>query len=1432
MSPPLPFSFTSQGIMIQPVPSIDVSGVSVTTSEKQQVHKMDNEHLEPPLEKINSNDSGNSTRSFTVEHEFIKPNEYEINFPWRKVGSFIDPNDEIDESLLKDLALDDSSKKISTYIYEKYYADFYWNCSLIISCCFFSWFISFIGFGIFSYVFVAICTFAVYRAEFRRFNTNIRDDFQRIQSVENLENKLESMEWLNNFLAKFWIIYMPALSDLVITNTNQTLANVEPPTPIKKVSLDEFTMGTKAPKIDSIQSFTKLGKDLYQMDWKFNFTPNDISDMTQNELKNKIDPKVALGIKIGKGFVGASLPILLENMSMIGNLRIKIKLGEVFPHIDVLSVCFMEPPTIDYALKPVGGNTLGIDVMSIIPGLSSFVTKLINSNLEPLMYYPNTIDIKPADFLQPESAAGCLFIKIRGVEYISKDNTSNLYVKYGPENELDKTFTTDIKSNTVVPVYNETQHILINNLNSKIKFELFNLIKNGDSLSIGESFFELQDLLQDPSMELNESKIIKNNKNVGKIVYDLKWFSVLKPETLADGTLSSEIPDSDVGILNLNILSAIDLDLTKSLIGKLSSFIEIYLDNQLIQTSRVVKGSNTPEYNLQFEHLISTKSTSFIKIVIKDTSSFDESIIAEYQGKILDLILGNTSSVNVKDQHKNEQEKNFTEGKGSFKFSITWKPLDSSITKLITGNEDTLSFTPPIGAVKIDLKSCKDLPNLENFGKIDPYIKIYSGGEVKGVTSVEENTTDPVFNDEFFISIYSKNQMIKIEVMDKQKNKQDRLIGTLDVKLDEFFKNKEKQNKIFKFDNCQLSKNRAKAGLINYQISYYPLLPIYSHNELQMIEMKKKEIHEKSEDLDELEEQAKFLEDYKKHPDDYEWVDIDEDVKDVVIDDKLVVSLDDLIKVNSGVIGINFISGKLNEKTAFVQFFIDDHNTYDFITRKSKNGKIGSSSGQVFVRDLKHSILNIMITKTMDVKQQSDVLYETSDSFKLIELLMAGYDNAIEIDLDGNKLNVLFEYVPVIDHESNLFDTFEDTGLLKLNLIGAKNLLSADTNGKSDPFILGYVDGKKVFKTKVKKKTLNPEFDEIFTVPIRSRKRQEIELKVYDWDMAGSNDYLGSTIIKLNDNEEDKVIESSLETQGSIIYKYDFTVGYIKPNSSVLIPVEEDSTLSQTMNMLNYAPTVGIDAVGKAGNLAGGLASNAVGGATGIVSGGVTGGMNKISEIENGALKKLIHKDGEDAGFGSHLKLKPPGFLHKSRKSIDEDRTLKSKKSISTMNDDNRSRHLRVPSSPGINNNNKNTSFDAQSRGRSSIDAVSVNTNAFNGSNSITGRLTIIEMKGITSVEDTVFIKVTMVSSNGTEKVIFKTRKYKIKDGHVKWNENVLFKCDTEGKIVFTLATHHTFGKGDEIASGEILLRDVSGIRDNVVINMNIGNLIVNFNYA
>lgn len=249
---------------------------------------------------------------------------------------------------------------------DKFYGDWYHNAGIIIFACLFSWLIAVLGGGLgWVFIVMAACS-TYYRTSIRRVRRNFRDDLNRELSLKRLETDTESLEWINSFMVKFWPIYQPVLAQTVINSVDQVLSGATPSF-LDSLKLRTFTLGSKPPRMEHVKTYPKAEDDLVIMDWKFSFTPNDTADMTALQIKNKVNPKVVLEIRVGKAMISKGFDVIVEDMAFSGIMRLKIKLQIPFPHVEKIEMCFLEKPTIDYVCKPLGGETLGFDI-NFIPG--------------------------------------------------------------------------------------------------------------------------------------------------------------------------------------------------------------------------------------------------------------------------------------------------------------------------------------------------------------------------------------------------------------------------------------------------------------------------------------------------------------------------------------------------------------------------------------------------------------------------------------------------------------------------------------------------------------------------------------------------------------------------------------------------------------------------------------------------------------------------------------------------------------------------------------------------------------------------------------------------------------------------------------------------------------------------------------------------------
>ncbi|KAL9981944.1 hypothetical protein ACROYT_G010711 [Oculina patagonica] len=93
---------------------------------------------------------------------------------------------------------------------------------------------------------------------------------------------------------------------------------------------------------------------------------------------------------------------------------------------------------------------------------------------------------------------------------------------------------------------------------------------------------------------------------------------------------------------------------------------------------------------------------------------------------------------------------------------------------------------------------------------------------------------------------------------------------------------------------------------------------------------------------------------------------------------------------------------------------------------------------------------------------------------------------------------------------------------LVVGVIRCAGLAAMDANGYSDPYVKCYlkpdVHKKSKRRTSVKKKTLNPEYNEefVYDIPHHELAKKSLELTVWDHDVGKSNDFIGGVAMDIN----------------------------------------------------------------------------------------------------------------------------------------------------------------------------------------------------------------------------------------------------------------------------------------------------------------------------
>lgn len=1423
----------AQGVMKLPPPN---ANGTVGPAPLEITDPKEAKHLTPReknLHETSIDKSAYEQQQRTIEtlSENLAVDKPEMLYPWRSTGAFYGS---------KNGPASADSNVVKAYITERFYNDIYYNMAGIIGTCFFSWLLAHWGFSWWSLGFVFFCTASVYRSEFRRFNRNIRDDLTRITVEETLSDRTESTLWLNSFLSKFWVIYMPVLSQQVKDIANPQLAGVAPGYGIDAISLDEFTLGTKSPTIDGIKSYTKKGKDTVEMDWVFSFTPNDVSDMTRKEAKEKINPKIALGVTVGKGFVSKSLPVLVEDINCKGRLRITIKFGPAFPNIKIVQLSLLEPPFIDFALKPVGGDTLGLDIMSFLPGLKTFVKTMINSNVGPMLYNPHHLDIDVEEIMaaQSQDAIGVVAVTIhsaddlKGSDFIG--NTVDPYVTLTAEkgNIGETTIRTSVKSDVKSPRWNETKYVLVNTLEQKLYFTCYDFNDIRKDTVIGKVELELNGLFQNPTLENQTSKITSGGRSRGTLNYDVHWLPVVNKEEQEAREANEGAPEraeeeddaetnqsaSDVGILKATLHKITNLKPATAVQGALSPSAELFVDGKSVMHFRTLRRINEPSWEQSIEVLVPSKKNSTLLLKVYDQGIAGREELCKYSTSMEDVLSMADAGQTVLQASP----------QGRIYMSAAWKPV------VMTGSfAPANSVRDPIGVARLHIQDALVDENLSGVGDIDPYITVSLNKRITHRTHYFSDNREPNFNAVVYIPVTSEKQTIVVDVIDYQKVGKDRPIGSYSIPVSKLLEKKTDSGVIGQSDEspsqCRLLGKNMKLtkSYINIAMSLLPVTQVYSPDELGKVEQLEAKIQERKEKF--AKDQEELKKKMEKNPDLYEVVEVDVDDEDEkALKKKEKRSVTELLKENSGVLSFQILRGKLSKHSAHLQVLFDDLACPASTSMKSRKGEAIPDSGSCFIRDLKHSRITFRLTKKSEPKELSDVLSEAS--YPTSELLKKGLEKPTVVEFEGSKIEVHFLYTPA-SVELPPSESIEDTGIMKLKVISADGLPSHDRNNKSDPYVAINVDGSEVQKTEVIKKTLSPVWNEELEIPVPSRSRSKVVVEVYDWDRTGSNDLLCSTVLdtKILVPEKTKDMDLKLEKQGTIKLAATFIPEYLFPT---LDPVK-GGLASRPLKAIGGVANLGVGVAGAGIGAAQNVAGAGLGAAQNVAGAGF-GGIQKGGRFLKSFGTKKSKKDAKDSKMDEEEGEEGAGSDQQAREN--ENRSLAPKLSADYDVTKPNTSYAKVESyhpAPAVASKNGDGSSVVGAPGpihqRSASTASSfARTLAPNGT--YKGKVTLVGAENMGKALQVRF----SLAQGGKIKHMYRTENKKSNsEGWVDFGESCEFKASPEANLVFGGVTVHRFGKDTELGVAQINLGDPQIQQEGQIsVRLGRGHLILKIDYG
>ncbi|KAI9029637.1 C2 domain-containing protein [Phycomyces nitens] len=996
-----------------------------------------------------------------------------------------------------------------------FYGDAWQHSGIIFVIGFLAWLFAVLGGGLPTIIAGTMFLGTYYHLTNRRFVRNARDDIQREFAVTRVEEEPESVDWLNNFVEHFWLIFDPVMSAYVIENMDTYLVDYLPSF-LDSVRLTTFTLGSRPFRIEAVKTIPTTESNTVCMDWTVAFTPTDVSNMTQKEIELKVNPKVALNIRLGKGMVGTAFTVLVEDMSFRGQMRVKMKLISKFPHVKLVEACFLDYPQFDYVLKPLGGDTFGFDVNNI-PGLQGFVRDQVHAVLGPMMYYPNVFSFDVEKFFSGElditQANGVLAITVYSCSTIdSGDTTLNPFIRFflDKAQELGRT---SVRENTLQPIWNETHFLLLNNLNSIMTLELRSHSTSNKDRRIARANFDLKDLEEDDNeIQGLDLLLLRHGKPLSDVKVDMRYMPVSKPTPREDGTIEPPA-ESNSGVLRFTIHECRNLGSTK-----LNPYARVLINGAENIKTPVFKRTSNPKFERPGEVVVLDKTEVSIRVEIKDSVSFAEDVTLGVWTAYLVDVMQQQDGCNYWWDLKNG-----TKDAGRIRFSVQWKPVVmAGLAKAMCGNGYS---NPPIGVVRFSFWEAHDLRNVEaaTGSKSDPYVRVLSGTQIRARTEVVDNNLNPEWGEYHYVPVHSIREDLVLEVMDWNAKSKDKTLGYTILHMKDLVRQRTNEHRDYidkwfeplveKLERrASLSSTDKKAkGTLQYTAEFYPTLALPSPSEAEEDEHKgtqettDNQLRQDPTVFDVMPEKDLHGSYIKYTPDD----------------------MIDLPTYNSGVVTVRIHEVKLSKPAhAYCQFLVDSIMP-QFKTSKQKGDElVFNESADAFVKEADFSRVAIEI-KPADTDEKDDVklgywVESTSVIIRRIqnkrrqamvegnELEEGDWFNLLGTEAPG-MIRLSFDYTPLIGFTLNPDESLENQGNLTVTLVRANKLKGVDKSGTSDPYVIFTVNGTRVHKSAVIKKNNDPVWkNEQFVVPIQSRVTASFRIEVFDWNQFQGDEPLGS----------------------------------------------------------------------------------------------------------------------------------------------------------------------------------------------------------------------------------------------------------------------------------------------------------------------------------
>ncbi|KAI9340575.1 hypothetical protein BDR26DRAFT_1007509 [Obelidium mucronatum] len=383
------------------------------------------------------------------------------------------------------------------------------NSLYITSAMFLSWFVGYWNLGI-GWVFVwMFFVNGAYRRNMERIKGKIEIEAARVLGLRKLENDAETES---------------------LKNTINPVLTSSKPGFLDDLSLTVFTLGTVAPRIETIRTILQTADDVLQMEWDLSFVPVDEDGVSKREkdLGSVRDSRIEVVAKLGKGPMAIPIPIVVAEIEFRARLRLELTFVSKYPHISKIDYMFTDTPAIDFTLRPLKA----LDMMDM-PGLKNSLNQIIAYSLSGYVSpHKNSIDVDGImNGTSSDSPVGVLKIIVheaKNLKNIELAGISDPYVAVRLGGKV--VAITGTKENNLNPYWGQTLFIPIMSSNllpknnetplDELEFEIFDANEAGSDKSMGlvksvklSRWVKILDEIIIAKQEAKKSEDLKASKN-------------------------------------------------------------------------------------------------------------------------------------------------------------------------------------------------------------------------------------------------------------------------------------------------------------------------------------------------------------------------------------------------------------------------------------------------------------------------------------------------------------------------------------------------------------------------------------------------------------------------------------------------------------------------------------------------------------------------------------------------------------------------------------------------------------------------------------------------------------------------------------------------------------------------------------------------------